>query len=160
MRDSDPADAPRRYSRWLDELRQEQTLRDYASYDELAQRLMRDNPRLRPDRANFLARHWGGEVESGRIVLKSDPAHKRINPILYRSAEVLACLRSISAPVLWVEGEHTDMFDKFRIPLQEVEDRKRHIQDCKTCVVPNAGHMLHHDEPELVARLIEQFLQE
>ncbi|MHB1114057.1 MAG: alpha/beta fold hydrolase, partial [Acidovorax defluvii] len=29
---------------------------------------------------------------------------------------------------------------------------------CRIAVVPDAGHMLHHDQPEAVAALIEQFV--
>lgn len=158
MRDSDPHDAPRRYARWLEELRKDQGLRTYASFDDLADRLMRENSRLNTERARFIARHWGEKIKDGTIRLRSDPAHKRINPVLYRSMEVLACLEAISAPVLWVQGRESDMFDKFKIPLSEVETRKHHIRNCREKIVDNAGHMLHHDAPEAVAHLIENFL--
>jgi pimeloyl-ACP methyl ester carboxylesterase len=29
-----------------------------------------------------------------------------------------------------------------------------------TRMMPDAGHMLHHDQPELLARMIEEFLAE
>ncbi|MGH2361079.1 MAG: alpha/beta fold hydrolase, partial [bacterium] len=101
---TDPVQAPGRYARWLDELGKPQRFRDYASFDELASRLQQGNPRLTRSRAQFLAQHWGGTSPDRRVVLRSDPAHKRVNPVLYRVDEAKACWRRVTAPVLWVEG--------------------------------------------------------
>ena len=38
--------APQRYGQWLDELRAGPRLLDYATRDQVAQRLMKNNPRL------------------------------------------------------------------------------------------------------------------
>jgi len=47
--------APARYLRWLDELREKAGFRPYASYDALAERLRKGNSRLTRARADFLA---------------------------------------------------------------------------------------------------------
>ena len=60
-------------------------------------------PEALPEKAEFLARHWGRAVD-GEVVLRSDPAHKIVNPVLYRYEEVRACWRDVTAPVLWVEA--------------------------------------------------------
>ena len=60
-----PEQAPKRYARWLEELREPPQLRPYASFAALADRLQQGNPRLTRERAEFLARHWGRE-EGGR----------------------------------------------------------------------------------------------
>jgi len=52
------ADAPDRYKNWLDDLHKTPRLRSYASFDELAKRLMKQNPRLSQDYADFNAQHW------------------------------------------------------------------------------------------------------
>ena len=158
MRDSRAEDAPRRYAKWLDDLAKPQQFRRYASYRDLAARLCESNRRLDPDRASFLAQHWGMRREDGCVELRSDPTHKRVNPVLYRGAEVTACLRSIAAPVLWVEGELSDMFTKFRMPREEVDARRRLISNCEHRTIAGAGHMLHHDRPESVAEVIHDFL--
>jgi pimeloyl-ACP methyl ester carboxylesterase len=158
MRDNDPADAPRRYARWLEELGQEERFRDYASFDELAARLAKNNPRLSPDRAAFLARHWGEQTAEGRVRLRSDPAHKRVNPVLYRGAEVAACLAQIEASVLWVEGAESEHAARFRPQPQELEARKKSISRFEEAVISGAGHMLHLDQPVEVAEAIEAFI--
>src|SRR5207237_1162313 len=79
-----PGQAPGRYARWLGELPEPPRLRPYRNFQELAERLRQGNPRLTPERAEFLARHWGRETEQGEVVLRGDPAHKIVNPVLYR----------------------------------------------------------------------------
>jgi pimeloyl-ACP methyl ester carboxylesterase len=41
----------------------------------------------------------------------------------------------------------------------EVDRRMSHLARVTARMVPDAGHMLHHDQPELVARMIEEFLR-
>jgi pimeloyl-ACP methyl ester carboxylesterase len=158
IRDNEPEEAPGRYARWLEQLRVEQKFRDYASFDELASRLASKNARLTPARARFLAEHWAERRPDGRVVLRSDPAHKRVNPVLYRMAEVAACLRNITAPVLWVVGERSDIPQRLRLPAQEQERRKGCIARLTEATILGAGHMVHHDQPERFARAMEQFL--
>jgi pimeloyl-ACP methyl ester carboxylesterase len=86
--------APARYAEWLAELGAPQCFRDYASFDDLAARLRQSNPRLTPERAAFLAHHWGMPTPDGRVGLRSDPAHKRVNPVLYRLEEAATGARS------------------------------------------------------------------
>jgi pimeloyl-ACP methyl ester carboxylesterase len=156
-----PEQAPKRYAAWLDELKQPQTLRDYASLEEVADRLRRNNPRLSPDRAAWLAPHWARlNSASGRWVIQGDPAHKRTNPVLYRVEEALVCWAKIEAPVLWVEGRQTDV-SKFwgnRYPRADFDERLKVVKQLEKVVIDDAGHMLHHDQPEQLAAHIERFL--
>jgi pimeloyl-ACP methyl ester carboxylesterase len=82
-------------------------------------------------------------------------------PLLYHVDEVLACWRRVTAPVLWVEAEHTNMWLWMGPKEQarsEVERRMGHLAKVTPRMMPDAGHMLHHDQPELLARMIEEFL--
>ena len=42
--------------------------------------------------------------------------------------------------------------------LADYQQRLSHIAHNRTLVIENAGHMLHHDQPQAVAALIEDFL--
>jgi pimeloyl-ACP methyl ester carboxylesterase len=153
--------APDRYAQWLDELRTGGSLRDYASLAEVAARLMRTNPRLTGARAEWLAAHWARRNTSGRYEVAGDPAHRIVNPTLYRTDEVLACWERIQCPVLWLQGAQTDALrhvaEQAADAMLEVERRRGVLRDVETVVVEDAGHMLHHDRPEEVARLIDDF---
>ena len=157
LRDGAPAAAPARYAQWLDEVRDGASLRDYASLDEVAARLMKNNPRLTLQRAQFLAPHWSEPDGAGRLRIAGDPAHRIVNPVLYRWAEAAACWRQIVAPVLWIEGAATDALP-WAGARGEIDARRGLLRDCTSTVVADAGHMLHHDQPQAVAGHIEAFL--
>ncbi|MFT7774745.1 alpha/beta fold hydrolase [Roseateles sp.] len=159
MPDTAAAAAPERLARWLDELKEPPSLRPYATLADVAERLMKNNPRLPAAKAAWLARHWARETPEG-FQLNADPAHKLANPVLYRKAEVLACWQRIAAPTLWVEGSD-DQLTRFwgtRYPRDDFEARLSLVPALERAVLPDAGHMLHHDQPEALAALLEPFL--
>lgn len=155
---SRPDQAPRRYARWMDELKEAPRWRPYESYAALADRLQKNNPRLTRERAEFLARHWGREADEGGVVLRSDPAHKLVNATLYRLDEARACWERVVAPVLWVDAAQSETIARMKLTPGELAERRAAFKDLRYHTVQDAGHMLHHDRPEEVARLIEQFL--
>lgn len=158
---ADPASAPDRYAAWLDGLRVPSAMRDYPSRADVAARLQRNNPRLSAERADFLAHYWAAETADRRWRILGDPVHKRIGPNLYRLDEAIACWRRIAAPVLWIEAADTEVW-KWMGPQErmreEIDRRIAAVPDVRVEVVRDAGHMLHHDRPEAVAALIEDFL--
>ena len=156
-----PAQAPGRYRKWLDELRQPPVMKSYANIGEVARRLQKTNPRLADERAAFLAQHWSAENAQGDWLILGDPAHKLSSPILYRVEEVMACWEAISAPVLWIEAADTEVWDWIggrEGGRAEADRRLTFMKQVRRVVIPNAGHMLHHDQPEELARLTERFL--
>ena len=153
-----PEQAPKRYARWMDELREAQGWRPYADYAALADRLQKNNPRLKRERAEFLARHWGKDAEQGGVILRSDPAHKLVNATLYRLDEARACWERVVAPVLWVDAAESETIARMKLTPADLAERRAAFKNISYHTVANAGHMLHHDQPEEVARLIEAFL--
>jgi pimeloyl-ACP methyl ester carboxylesterase len=158
MSRSEPGKAPERYAKWLSQLADKPGFRDYADFAELAGRMRAGNPRLSEARAMFLAQHWGCENAAGRVELRSDPAHKLINPVAYQLEEAMACWRNVAAPVLWIDG--ADSRNRVRMRINAVDDaaRKACFRNLTAHTVPDAGHMLHHDQPERLAGLIEAHL--
>jgi len=153
-----PDQAPARYRRWLDELRDPPALRPYADFAALADRMQKGNPRLSRDRAEFLAQHWGRQTDDGTVVLRGDPAHRIINPLLYHYEEVRACWNAVTAPVLWVDTSDATLLKRANISAQDHAARRAAFAQLRYVTVEDAGHMLHHDQPEAVARLIEAFV--
>ena len=153
-----PEQAPRRYARWMDELRTEPRWRPYQSFAALADRLQQNNARLTRPRADFLARHWGKETADGGVILRSDPAHKLVNATLYRLDEARACWERATAPVLWIDAAESEARTRMTLTDAQLAERRNAFKTLKYEVVANAGHMLHLDQPEQVACLIEAFL--
>jgi pimeloyl-ACP methyl ester carboxylesterase len=151
-----PDQAPRRYARWLDELKVRPTLKSYTNLAGVAARLMKNNPRLPQERADFLAPHWAAQ-SNGQWHIQGDPWHLSISSTLYRVEEVLACWRAITAPVLWVEAAQTDSRAMLG-GIPDFEQRLTHVPQLTKALVQDAGHMLHHDQPQEAARLIHEFI--
>lgn len=145
-------DAPSRYGKWLDQLQETPKLRDYDDYAALAARLKRNNPFLTLERAEKLARAWGQERD-GRVVIRGDAAHKQTYPVLYRLEEAKACWRKITAPSLWIAGKQSLWAKMFKS--EDFAERKDCFQQLEEAWLDQAGHMLHHDQPEQLAALIE-----
>jgi pimeloyl-ACP methyl ester carboxylesterase len=156
---SHPAQAPKRLLNWLDDLRDPPQLKRYASLDDVVARLIKTNPRLDPRRAQFLAQHWSKPDGQGGFMLLADPAHKVRGPTLYRLDEVMAVWRKVSAKVLHIEaaGSPTLAHIAGEISLEEFKARFQAFPDWREKIIDGAGHMVHHDQPELIAALIEDF---
>lgn len=156
--------APARYGRWIDELKQlhrgELNLRSYEDVTGVARRMMKTNPRLSEDKATWLARHWARENPAGQWEILGEAAHKVVSAQLYRVEEALACFRAIRAPLLSVQASDNQM-DKWwqgRYTLAEYQERIKSVPQVQQAIVNQAGHMLHHDQPQQLAALIESFL--
>jgi pimeloyl-ACP methyl ester carboxylesterase len=158
------AQAPTRYARWMDELkafhRGEMALKRYGSAAGVASRLIKTNKRLTQDKADWLAQHWARPDADGMWRILGDAAHKITNPQLYRVDEVLEIYKSITAPTLCVEasGDSLAQWWKGKYTLAEYHERLKLVPDVRSAVIQDAGHMLHHDQPEQLAALLEGFL--
>lgn len=155
-----PQQAPRRMLQWLDELKTVQSMRDYASLHEVAERLMKNNPLLPADKAHWLAPHWSCQRDGGRWHILGDPAHKRSNPVLYRVDEMLETWKLITAPLLWVEGDQTDISKWWgaRYSKAEFHERLSVVPSVQRHTLSPCGHMLHHDQPQALALRLASFL--
>lgn len=156
MRDTPAQNAPERIGKWLDSLKDTPKERVYASVDEMADRLMAANRRLTRDKALFLAQNLARPVGSG-VAFAFDPNHRRPFPTLHRLDEWAACWEKVEAQALWIAAS-----DRFAKTPQESRDnfdgRLKHLRHGRGTEIPDTGHNIHHDAPEALARLLEEFL--
>jgi len=160
LQPTSPDQAPDRYRQWLKEVKAGEHFASYATYpdyDRLAESLVRRHRHLPRERADFIARAWAHENAQGRIELRADPRHKRVNPNLYRREELRACWSEITAPVLFIAAEESEHYKRIR-DVFTVERLQEDFRDVRLAVVQEAGHMLHLEQPEQVARLIAEFI--
>ena len=159
-----PAQAPGRYAKWIDQLKKhhrgELALRAYDRLDGVAQRLSKTNPRLASDKAEWLATHWSRQNARGQWEILGDAGHKIVNAQLTRVDEMLEIYKRISMPLLAVEASDDSMWQWFKgsFTIDDYHERLKLVPDHRVTVVQDAGHMLHHDQPEQLARLLEEFL--
>jgi len=159
-----PDQAAGRYVKWIDELKKlqrgEMNLKDYDSVAGVARRLMRTNPRLGADKANWLAQHWAQQNAQGKWAILGNAAHKVSSAQLYRLDETLEIYRRITVPVLAVEAadDSLSLWWKGEFTLAQHHERLKALAQVEIARVENAGHMMHHDQPEILAGLIERFI--
>ena len=157
---AEPQQAPQRLEQWLNELKTPQPLRSFDSIEEVAKRLMKTNPRLPADKAAWLATHWSRQGADGHFSILGDAAHKIVNPVLTRADDIIATWSRIGAPLLWVEGDGKDFEGWYhgRYTRAQFEQRLAAVPRVERLKLTPAGHMLHHDQPEALARALDAFL--
>jgi pimeloyl-ACP methyl ester carboxylesterase len=158
LRAREAAEAPAYLAQWLDELRGSRMPKTYPSFEELARRLRKNNPWLTEERADFVARHWATEMAPGVVALSSDPGHANVSPELFRLDEARALWSAIECPVLWVEAEESRNTERHHISAEGLLERRGSIRDARLARIPQAGHMVHMEQPAALARLVEEFI--
>jgi pimeloyl-ACP methyl ester carboxylesterase len=153
--------APGKLTHWLDALEDPPVLTPYRNLAAVADRLQKNNRRLPRDKAEFLATHWGEMLPDGTARLRADPRHKLPTPTVYRLEEIFAIWRQIAVPCLWVAAADSAIARWLagnEDAAGEVARRLAHVPGATLVTIPDAGHMLHHDQPEAVAHALESFL--
>ncbi len=152
--------APAKLAHWLDALAHPPGFAGYRDLDAVADRLCKSNPRLPRDKAIFVAAHWASVAADGRATLRADPKHKLPFPTTTRMDDMYVLWNAIEAPTLWVDGAQSHIAGWLaadRDPALEVARRFAHLRHGRRETIADAGHMLHHDQPAALARLLEAF---
>jgi pimeloyl-ACP methyl ester carboxylesterase len=150
------ADAPARLAGWIGELRERgrNHFREYSTVEAGAHQLRQTNPRLKNEFALELARAGMKQNAKGKWVWKFDPLHRTASPQPFYTAQALEFFRRIACPVLIVDGQNSRQTR--RTDKQQRYDAIRH---CQRITVGDAGHMVHQDNPEELARGVAKFLE-
>jgi pimeloyl-ACP methyl ester carboxylesterase len=156
LKRSSPEAAPDRYAEWLDEVREPAHSRRYASIESVINFILSRNPAMTRERATFVARSWTQPAGDGGVTMGFDPRHRRVSAMLFRREEAEACWRRIEAPVLLFLGEKSEILP--RISPDGGDDYFHSLyRDLQIVHVPEVGHMMHLEAPELLASHIVEF---
>jgi pimeloyl-ACP methyl ester carboxylesterase len=179
LRRNPPDAAPGHYASWLDELKEPLSEGRYDSVQQLADVLVKRNPRLTAERAQFVARAWTRDVtdaagtedavgageaagagntggEGGAVRLAFDPKHRLSNPVLYRRDEAEACWARFEIPMLLIAGDQSH-YQKRRSSEFSDEYVHRVFRGSQIVTLAGVGHMMHHEDPQGVAAAIIDF---
>jgi pimeloyl-ACP methyl ester carboxylesterase len=154
------SEAPARYAQWLDQLAVPPKTTRYDSLAQLTEVLLRRNPRLTAERAEFVARAWtegsGRTDEPGVVSLSFDPRHRLVNPVLYRREEAEACWARMQVPMLLLLGGRSELLARFG---EDASDERLRTQypSARIVRIPEVGHAMHYEDPHSVARHIVEF---
>lgn len=146
-----PDEVPERLSGWLDDLGKPRDRRAVASVEEARDRLLRGNPRLRPDAARRLAEGGVGPdpKRPGTLAWKWDPLLRARSPLPYTQEVLQRIVALVRAPVLLLRADRGQLPDE-----PELRQRFGAMPRLTIETVPGTSHHLHLDEPRLVAERI------
>jgi len=151
------ADVPAAMGSWLAALQEQPQMRTYPDHASLARRLMATNPRLDEKKATFLSRAVSRIRPDGQIEMACDPWHKIPSPIPYRAEDAKATWRKIASPVLMLVADQGYVHQRFDNDPAEYRSRIESFPNVHIATIPDSGHNIQHDQPELIASALEKF---
>jgi pimeloyl-ACP methyl ester carboxylesterase len=157
--DEAPEAAPVRLAQWLDDMR---NLQPFPPLRHRGRRDCRAVPEKSPSRREpgaipvFPLVHGGADGSFQRL---GDPAYKVREPGRYRPGEVDAVWAAVTAPVLYVSAHDAtkSVAPSEAAKVEQFRLRLRAFKDFREEPVNESGHMIHHDQPEKAAALIDEF---
>lgn len=163
----DLSDTVGRLQRWYGALQRSDVDRDVegrrrsrhpmASVEGAAVRMRRTNARLTEARALAFATTLTELADTDHgfgVVWRCDPLHRVPSAKPYVLDEAFAMWRALGMPVLSLFGAETPF-----IP-EDLSLRHRSIPSLRVGTVDEAGHNLHHDQPDVIAAAIEGFIDD
>lgn len=144
--------------RWLDHQRRPGRGRDYACHAQLAERLRESNRRLSPERAEYLASQLGQLQDDGKVRIAADPRTRFFAPISLHREQLMELWADIASPVLCIRGGRSFVSHAFADRPNDLAERIAALPQGREVLIEDGSHNLHHEVPEQVATLIEDFL--
>lgn len=158
LRNRDPDELPEHLARWLKSWREPLAgARPYASLEDMAERLVKANPKLDTARALLLASGQHRVNADGTLSWSFDPGHARPFGTLHRVEEWVACWKHIVCPTLWIASGRP-FPPNIEADTHPLEWRRSQVPHAQFHVIAGTGHNVQHDAPQELARLIEKFL--
>ena len=152
---ADFSEAPKRMEKWITDLseRGRHHFREHPTVAAGARQLQQTNPRLNGELALELALSGMKQNANGKWIWKFDPLHRTTSPQPFYSRQAIESLRRIECPVLLVEGKQSQQTRR-----HDKQQRMDAIKDKRLVDIEDAGHMIHHDNPQALADVVAEFL--
>jgi len=154
-------DVKGRYRTWLATFDNTAEERSYDSVEQFAARLAKQTHFSTPERALFIATHLTRARDDGRFVLRCDPAQRDPARLLIyngsiRFEEAMDCWRQVTAPLLWVSAVDSNTRDMIGASEAEIAERQACFSRLTVKAIRQAGHMVHQEQPEILAAALEE----
>jgi pimeloyl-ACP methyl ester carboxylesterase len=151
--DSKPEKAPERFATWLRDMEKvARRTRSPLALDAAVEKIKERFPRFSPDVAHHMA-VWGTREEGAGRVWKFDPLHQTRAPQPAYAAQARAFCRRVACPVLYVAGADSGSW----LPDDDLSERLSALR-ARCVTVEGAGHHPHLERPEILSRLVIDFL--
>lgn len=151
--DTDPCTVPERVVGWLRDLeRVSHRERLPMSLDEAVTRLRERSSRLSDAAVRHLVEFGTRAVDGGRM-WKFDPLHQTRAPQPTYVAQARAFWQRVVCPVLYVEGSES----RLRLAPEDLAERLDALH-ARRVTIPDCGHHPHLEQPDVLARVLTDFL--
>ena len=151
---------PARLVAWLDALQvpgytgdveeRRASRRTMATVDEAAARLHKANHRLTAEMALRLAA-TSTEPVPGGVVWRHDPLHRTPSARPFRADEARTLFAQLAMPVLSIYAAQSEWLPP------DLPTRHAAVPHLHAGVLPDAGHNLHHEQPERLAEMLRSW---
>ncbi len=148
--------------RWLQEAQGAKPFTVYPDTQAFARRLQRDNPRLSTHNAQRIA-DWSTRTVPGGVAFNADPWHRSVfNHVVISPDHFAAAYAAIKASTLWVTGTESEAMQQVATAFggqKVLDDRFKALDQLQSFRLSDAGHNLHHEHPEQLAKCLTAFLE-
>ena len=143
-------------ARWINDVRSGSSRqpRRYASIEDAAARMQKENPHLSPEQARHLTVHGVARNEDGSFSWKFDNGARPIFPQRMPEGTQQALWQRITCPTLLMHGTESWHGDP------SADGRADHIAQSQVVAVENAGHWVHHDQLSVFLEHVQAFLRD
>jgi pimeloyl-ACP methyl ester carboxylesterase len=150
----EPTPASMRMRTWVKDMSEfdRRKPRRYASVQDAVKRMLEENPHLTPEMARHLTIHGSKQNDDGSLSWKFDNYVRLRSPYEFNIAEAREIWNQIRCPVLLIRGSESWASDPV------ADGKASAFHDCRTELVMDAGHWVHHDQLERFMDIVWDFL--
>jgi len=127
--------------------------REYQTIEKAMERMREANPHLSVDLARHLSIYGMRRNENGTFSWKYDNYTRATSPYLFNLKDAMEIWSRIRCPVLLIRGDASWAGD------WERDGRLNAFHTSELRTIPNAGHWVHHDQPEAFLAAVREFLK-
>lgn len=151
----EPTPGSMRMRKWIKDMQHFDTRKPkrYASVEDAVARMRDENPHLTPDMAHHLTIYGMKKNEDdGSLSWKFDNYVRLHSPYEFNVAEAREIWNQIHCPTLLIRGSESWASDP------EQDGKASAFHDCRSVMIKDAGHWVHHDQLEPFMRVVWEFL--
>jgi pimeloyl-ACP methyl ester carboxylesterase len=151
----EPTPGSLRMRKWIKDMQHFDTRkpRRYASVEDAVARMRDENPHLTPDMAHHLTVcGMKKNADDGSLSWKFDNYVRLHSPYEFNVAEAREIWNQIRCPTLLIRGSESWASDP------EQDGKASAFHDCRSVMIKDAGHWVHHDQLEPFMRVVWEFL--
>jgi pimeloyl-ACP methyl ester carboxylesterase len=150
----EPTPASMRMRTWVKDMAEfdRREPRRYGSVQDAVNRMLEENPHLTPEMARHLTIHGSKQNDDGTLSWKFDNYVRLRSPYEFNIPEAREIWNQIRSPVLLIRGSESWASDPV------ADGKASAFHDCRTELVMDAGHWVHHDQLQKFMDIVWDFL--